>query len=80
MDIQARKLSFIQEFLRITDDKIIDKLELLIKSEKMKKADIEHKPMNINQFQEMINNSLEDSNNGNLIDHKDLKAKINSWK
>ena len=33
MDIVSRKLSFVQEFLRISDEKLIEKLEKLLRSE-----------------------------------------------
>ncbi len=36
MDIQARKLNFIQEFLRITDEKLIARLEHLLHTERLK--------------------------------------------
>lgn len=37
MDIVSRKLSFIQKFLRISDEKLIEKLEKLLLSERIKK-------------------------------------------
>jgi hypothetical protein len=33
MDLQTRKLNFIQEFLRLNNEKLISKLENLLKSE-----------------------------------------------
>ncbi|WP_421977368.1 hypothetical protein [Roseivirga seohaensis] len=38
MDIKAKKLHFIQEVLALTNEKVIDKLESLLKREKLKKA------------------------------------------
>lgn len=41
MDIQTRKLLFIQEILALSNERIIDKLETILKKEKSK---IEKKP------------------------------------
>ncbi|WP_157971998.1 hypothetical protein [Pleomorphovibrio marinus] len=38
MDIQTRKLKFIQELLSVSNEAIIDKLESLLKREKEKEA------------------------------------------
>lgn len=38
MDIKAKKLHFIQEVLALTNEKVIDKLESLLKREKLKNA------------------------------------------
>lgn len=38
MDIQTKKLNFIQELLSVSNEKIIDKLESLLKREKEKKG------------------------------------------
>jgi len=37
MDIVSRKLNFVQKFLRISDEKLIEKLEKLLLSERIKK-------------------------------------------
>ena len=34
MDLQTRKLNFVQEFLALSNEKIIDKLESVLKKEK----------------------------------------------
>ena len=80
MDIHAKKLELIEEFLRISDENIIEKLESLIKLEKKKHHDKVFKPMPIKDFHEMIDQSLLDSKNGNVVSNQDLKKKIKSWK
>jgi hypothetical protein len=80
MDLQVRKLNFIQEFLRITDENIISKLESLIKIEKKKQHESDFKPMEITEFYKMIDQAKTDSENGNVISQQDLKTKIKSWK
>ena len=80
MDIQARKLELIKEFLYISDESIIEKLESLIKLEKKNRHDKVFKPMSIKAFYEMIDQSLLESKNGDVVSHQDLKKKIKSWK
>lgn len=80
MNIQARKLNLIEEFLRISDESIIEKLESFIRIEKKKQYDRELKPMSLNDFHEMIDQAKQDKANGRVISHEDLKKRIKSWK
>jgi hypothetical protein len=79
MNIQARKLSLIEEFLRINDEQIIVKLESFLKYEKARVLENELKPMSVNEFYELIDKSLDDSKNGRIISTNDLKEKIKTW-
>ena len=79
MDIQARKLNLIEEFIRITDESIIEKLEFLVRTEKKKLHERELKPMSLNEFHEMIDQAKDDKTNGRVVSHDDLKTKIKSW-
>ena len=54
MNIQARKLVLIEEFLRISDENLITKLETLIRQEKKISRESNLKPMTINEFHKMI--------------------------
>ena len=80
MNIEARKLELIEEFLRISDESIIEKLEALIRVEKQKRYERELTPMSVNEFHEMIDQAKLDKENGRVISHKDLKTKVKSWK
>lgn len=80
MNIQARKLELIEEFLKISDESIIDKLESLIKTAKKKNQQREVKPMSITEFKGMIDQAKFDKEDGRVISHHDLKAKVKSWK
>lgn len=80
MNIQARKLAFIEEFLKISDEGIIDKLQSLIKAEIQKLHDRDVKPMSLAEFHEMIDQAKLDKKNGRVISHNDLKAKVKTWK
>jgi len=80
MNIQARKLILIEEFLRISDESLIEKLESLIRQEKKASHEKSLKPMSMNEFNEMIDQSIQDSEAGRVISHQDLIKKIKSWK
>jgi hypothetical protein len=79
MDIQERKLDLIGEFLRISDESIIDKFEYIIGIDREKKLRNKIEPMSINEFHEMIEQAKQDKANGNVVSHQDLKNSIKSW-
>jgi len=80
MNIQARKLNLIEEFLRISDESIIEKLESFIRIEKKKQYDKEIKPMSLKEFHEMIDQAKQDKANGRVVSHEELKKRVKSWK
>lgn len=80
MNIQARKLVLIEEFLRISDESLIEKLESLIRQEKKASHEKSLKPMSMNEFNEMIDQAKQDSDAGRVISHQELKKKVKSWK
>ena len=80
MNIQARKLFLIEEFLRISDEKLIAKLELFLKKEKKIIHERNLKTMSLKEFNEMIDLAKQDSDAGRVISHKDLKKKVRTWK
>ena len=79
MNIQARKLILIEEFLRISDERIIAKLESLIKQENKKTQGTGSTPMSLEEFHEMIDQAKRDSHSGHIISHQDLKIKVQAW-
>ena len=80
MDIQARKLILIEEFLRISDESLIAKLESLIRQEKKNTHEMDQKPMSLNEFHDMIEHAKRDSDAGRVISHQELKEKVKTWK
>lgn len=80
MNIQARKLVLIEEFLRISDESFIAKLESFIKQEKKVSHERNLKPMSLNEFHDMIGQAKRDSEEGRVISHQELKKKVKSWK
>jgi len=79
MNLEARKLSFIQEFLRLQNEEIVSGLENLLRKRKIELIENDFKPMSIEQFNSEIDQSLEDSKNERLIKASDLKDKIQKW-
>jgi hypothetical protein len=80
MNIQARKLVLIEEFLKINDESIIIKLESFLRNEKKISLERNLKPMSLNDFHEMIDQAKKDSDAGNVISHQDLQNKVKTWK
>lgn len=78
MNIETRKLSFIQDFLRIQNEEIVIGLETLLKKRKLEQYEKELKPMDLKQFNDEINQSLNDSENNRVIKATELKEKWNS--
>lgn len=80
MNIQARKLGLIEEFLHINDESLILKLESVIRQEKKLLHERNLKPMTVNDFHEMIDQAKRDSDAGRVISHQELKKKVKTWK
>lgn len=79
MDIQTKKLHFVQEFLRLKDENLIDKLSDLLRIEKKKKIEKELKPFSQKEFNDLIDSAESDSKNGRLTSARELKNEIDSW-
>ncbi|OYU82659.1 MAG: hypothetical protein CFE24_14645 [Flavobacterium sp. BFFFF2] len=77
MDLQTRKLNFIQEFLKLESEKVISHLEKLLQKETQGNCDL--KPMSIIEFQNRIDQSTEDSLNGRLTENSKLISEIEKW-
>lgn len=80
MDIEARKLSFVQEFLRISDEELISKLEGLLHLERKRKISQELRPMTMDEFNKIIEQSEEDFKNGRATEARDILNEIEKWK
>jgi len=80
MDIGTRKLSFVREFLRISDEELIVKLEQLLRSERNKRISKELSPLTMDEFNKMIDESEEDFINGRVTEARDLLKRVESWK
>ena len=79
MDIQTRKIEFVQEFLKLQNEELISRFEKLLRSEIKLKKDKEFQPMSLEEFNKRIDKSLEDSKNGRLTKSSDLIAEMEKW-
>ena len=75
MDLEARKISFVQEFLKLQNEDIILSLEQLLKKRKAETVEKNLKPMTIEQLNSEIDQAMEDSKNGRMVKASDLKEK-----
>jgi hypothetical protein len=79
MDLQTRKIAFVQEFLSIQNEEIVSRLEKLLKKEKIEIKDKPFKPMSVAELNRRIDQSEQDSINGRLTESKDLLKEIKKW-
>jgi hypothetical protein len=77
MDLQTRKLTFIRELVRIENEEFISELEEMLKNYH---EGYGRKKISMEQFNDDIDKSLEDSKLNRGISAQDLKAKIKKWK
>jgi len=80
MDIQTRKINFVQEFLRLRNTKLIEKLEKILLEDKAKDYEANLKPMSIDNFNKMIDKTIEDAKQGNIVNARELKESVRKWK
>ena len=79
MNLEARKLSLVQEFLRIDNENIIGALEKFLHKSKSDFFEQNLKQKSLQQFYQEIDQALEDEKNNHLMLAKDLKQKIQAW-
>ena len=79
MNIETRKITFIQEFLKLQNEEIVIGLEKLLHKRKAELIEDEMKPMSMEKFNSDIEQSLEDSKNGRTISAKKLRDEIQKW-
>jgi hypothetical protein len=75
MNLQARKISFVQEFLRIQNEGIISELENFLKKSKSEMYKKNLYPMDLDKFHDEIKQALDDSENDKVVKAVELKSK-----
>ncbi|MGR3807952.1 hypothetical protein SAMN05660772_02182 [Pasteurella testudinis DSM 23072] len=80
MDIQSRKIAFVQEFLKLQNEELISQFEALLVHEKSA-ADTasDLQPMSLDVFNHRINKSMAEAKNGQLTSNADLVVEIEKW-
>ena len=79
MDLQARKIHFVQEFLRLNNEKIISKFEEILHAEKKKLYSEGFSPMSLTDFNRIIDDSEDDAVNGRVKEINELDKDIDAW-
>lgn len=79
MNIEVRKIEFVQEFFKLQSEKAISKFEKLLLKEKECSSDKRAEPMTSVELNARIDKSLQDSKNGKLTEANDLLAEIDKW-
>ncbi|MCK9450606.1 MAG: hypothetical protein M0Q90_02855 [Bacteroidales bacterium] len=78
MDLQSRKIEFVQEFLKLQSEEAISRLEKLLRIEKKwDKNRLE--PMTVQEFNARIEKSMADAKSGRLTEVSDLLEEIEKW-
>ena len=80
MNLEARKIMFVQEFLRLQNEEIISGLEKLLHQRKAELFERNLKPMSMEHFNQEIDRALDDSKNDRGTEANELKAKIQKWR
>lgn len=79
MNIEARKIEFVQEFFKLRSEKAISKFEKLLEKEKEQNSIDNVEPMTSVELNARVDKSLQDSKNGKLTEANDLLAEIEKW-
>ncbi len=67
MDLQTRKIHFIQEFLRTANSSILEKFEKMLRQERKKMYEEEVKPITLDQYEKRIDSALDDYKNKRVL-------------
>jgi hypothetical protein len=75
MNIDTRKLAFIQRFTQLKDENTLKKFEDLLELENQF-----FQPMSVEEYRNHVKEGIEDYHSGRTTDHKDFENEIKSWK
>jgi len=80
MDLQTRKIQFIQEFLKCANANMITKFEELLMQEREKAFEKEIKPMTLKEYEKRIEKAFDEIKNHKVKSARKLKEEIAKWK
>lgn len=75
MDIQTKKIHFVQRFLTLNDEALIDKLETMLTNEASK----EEERISIEQYNKELDEAEAEMDRGEYISHEDFKKQMDEW-
>ena len=79
MELQARKIQFIQDILRLKNEKILQKLENILRLEKEKQIKEEFTQMTMAEYDTLIDRAENDAENNRLFNTEEILKDIDSW-
>ncbi len=77
MDLEARKLTIIEQFIKIQNIDIISQFENILK--KTKDSDYSKKTFSVEEYKSRIQKSIKNSKKGKLTDNNKLISEIEKW-
>ena len=80
MDIQTRKIQFIQEFLKHANENLLVKFEKLLKQEREKAFEKDIKPLTLKEYEQHMEKVFQDVNNNRVKSARVLKKEITTRK
>jgi len=80
MNIQSRKLELIEQFLHISDETLITKLESFLRNEQQTSSEKKLTPMSMEEFRTIIDTAKDDAAEGRVVSHQELKKRVRAWK
>jgi hypothetical protein len=78
MDIQTRKMQFIEEYLRITDESLLEKLSVLLRKERQKQLKTRMQPMSQDELAAKLDRSEDDIQAGRVYSQSEVEAHLKS--
>jgi hypothetical protein len=79
MNLQTKKIEFIQEFLELTNEQVVVKLQELLNQENAKKTNVEKVQLPDFDLNARINQAEDDKKNNRFVTEIELKNIIQSW-
>ena len=79
MDIRARKINFIQEFLKISNEELISKLEQILNKERQSYQNTATTSISEEELNKYIDQAEKDDKEGNYKTSEELRKDIETW-
>ncbi len=79
MDLEARKITFLDKFMSLQNSDIVSQFENLLLKLKRSDSNDKFEPMSKDELNKRIDKSMNDSKNGRLTETSVLKAEIKTW-
>ncbi len=79
MTLEIRILRMIETLLHLKDEKLVSKMEDVLRDARIRKYESSLKPMTVEELKDRVRKSEEDVKKGNLIDIDDVEKEMENW-